>query len=196
MSDLARPETPNVQPWPKIESRPLGSYRVFTLRQDTSRSPRTGREHHFYVLDSTDWINVIPLTPEGQIVLIRQYRHGTEEVTLEIPGGMVDLEDGSPAVSAARELLEETGYAAEEMVPLGSVSPNPAILSNRCHTFLARQARPVATPLMDGAEDIQFELVEQSAIPHLITSGQITHALVIAAFYFYEQHQKRLEIGD
>lgn len=179
-----------VEKWSKLESQVLGDYRVFRLRQETSRSPRTGREHSFFVLDTGDWINVVPITPEGKVVLIRQYRHGTEEVTLEIPGGMVDEKDGSPFEAARRELLEETGYAAEELVHIGTVTPNPAILNNRCHTFLAQNVRRVTSPQLDGSEDIELELVPGSAIPEMITSGQITHALVIAAFYFFERSRR------
>lgn len=176
-----------IEYWRKIKSELIGDYTIFSLRRDTSRSPRTGLDHGFFVLDTVDWINIVPVTPEGRVVLIRQFRHGTEEVTLEIPGGMVDDSDLSPAAAAGRELLEETGYAAEEIVHIGTVTPNPAIQSNRCHTFLARDASPIATPHFDGTEDIEFELVDLAQIPNLITSGQISHALVIAAFYFYDQ---------
>lgn len=180
-----------IENWSKIASQVLGDYRVFRLRQDWSRSPRTGREHNFFVLETGDWVNVIPITPEGQVVLIRQYRHGIEAVTLEIPGGMVDSNDGQPGQSAERELLEETGYRAEKIIHIGTTTPNPAILNNRCHSFLALNARPITSPQLDGSEDIEFELVDIAAIPDLIASGQITHALVIAAFYFYDQYTRR-----
>lgn len=179
-----------IENWPKVNSQELGNFRVFTLRQDTSRSPRTGQEHDFYVLDTADWINVIAVTKENKVVLIRQYRHGAEEVTLEIPGGMVDSADESPRKSAERELLEETGYAASEFIHIGTTTPNPAILNNRCYTFWAPDARQVGPPNFDGSEDIQFELVDLVAVPDLITSGQISHALVIAAFYFYERYPR------
>ena len=180
-----------VKDWQKMESEVVGDYRIFRLRQDRCRSPESGRLYDFYVLEAPDWINVIPVTPGGKVVLIRQYRHGTEEVSLEIPGGMVDATDGAPAVAAARELLEETGYRAEEMVPLGVVTPNPAFLDNRCYTFLAQNARPVAAPQWDSTEYIELELVDRDAIPGLIAAGRITHALVVAAFYHYEQFRRR-----
>lgn len=178
-----------VEEWQQLESKVVDDYRIFRLRQDRSRSPETGQAHHFYVLEAPDWINVIPLTPEGKVVLIRQYRHGTREVSLEIPGGMVDGVDEDPGRAATRELLEETGYRAAEMIPIGHVTPNPAFLDNRCYTFLAKDARPVALPQLDGTEDIELSLVDLSAIPTLISSGQITHALVIAAFYHHEQYR-------
>lgn len=101
----------------------------------------------------------------------------------------MDAVDADPAVAATRELLEETGYRAAEMIPIGYVTPNPAILDNHCYTFLAKDARPVAPPQLDGTECIELALADISDIPTLISGGQITHALVIAAFYHYEQYR-------
>lgn len=175
-----------IERWEKVGSEYLGDFRIFRIRADSSRSPRTGSLHRFFVLESPDWVNVIPLTPEGNVVMIRQFRHGTEDVTLEVPGGMVDAEDDDPSVSAARELREETGYAAEEVIRLGSVAPNPAFLNNRCHSYLARNVRRVTEPQLDGAEDIAFEEIPLADIPALIRDGAITHSLTIAAFYYLE----------
>lgn len=175
-----------VKRWEKTNTEYLGDFRIFRIRADSSRSPRTGTVHRFFVLESPDWINVIPLTPEGNVVMIRQFRHGTEDVTLEVPGGMVDGEDGDPSVSAARELREETGYEGTEIVHLGSVAPNPAFLNNRCHSYLARNVRPVAEPQLDGAEDISFEEIPLADIPGLIRDGAITHSLTITAFYYLQ----------
>ncbi len=179
-----------VQKWEKQHSKELGDYYIFKLRQDTAVSPRTGNTHTFYALEAGDWVNVIPVTPEGKVVLIRQYRHGREEICVEIPGGMVD--DGeSPATAAQRELLEETGYAPEQIIYLGSVTPNPAFLNNQCHTYLAWHARPVQKPTFDGAEDIALEEVDLANLPTLVQEGYITHALVIAAFYHFDQFRGR-----
>jgi 8-oxo-dGTP pyrophosphatase MutT (NUDIX family) len=175
--------------WDSIEKKELGDYYIFQLTQQRSRSPRNGREHSFYVLETPDWVNVIPVTPEGKVVLIRQYRVGVNQITLEIPGGMVDASDSSPAQSAERELLEETGYVAEEIIPIGKVTSNPAFINNYTHTFLALNARRIGETNFDSAEYIEFELANIDDIPALIASGQISHALVIAAFYHYENYK-------
>lgn len=177
--------------WTLIDGKVIGDYRIFQLREVVSQSPQTGQNHHFFVLDAPDWVNIVPVTSEGQLVLIRQYRHGTESMMLEIPGGMVDREDDSSAAAARRELREETGYDADEWIHLGSMTPNPAFLNNQLHTYLALNAHKIGLPQLDGSEEIEIELVDLASIPELVLSGQINHALVIAAFYFFEHHKDR-----
>ncbi|MFQ5419312.1 MAG: NUDIX hydrolase [Anaerolineae bacterium] len=180
-----------VEKWESESSVELADHKIFKIRQDIRRSPRTGNKHPFVVLEAGDWINVIPVTPAGKVVMIHQFRHGTAEITLEIPGGMVDAEDGDPAVAARRELLEETGYAVDELVHLGTSAPNPAFLNNHIHTYLALNARQVAQPVFDGAEDIAVKEVALDHLSDLVRGGQITHALVIVAFYFFHQYQEQ-----
>lgn len=172
------------EPWPLKRSRLDKSYHVFSVRTDTASCPRTGHEHEFHVLESPDWVNVIALTPDEQVVLVRQYRHGSRRLCLEIPGGLA--ESGDTAEEAARrELLEETGYEASDLVFLGSACPQPAILDNRSITYLARDVRHVQTAELDATEDIEVVLVPVSEIPHLVRTGEITNAMVILAFYWY-----------
>jgi ADP-ribose diphosphatase len=172
------------EPWKIISTIRDKSYRVFALRKDTALSPRTGKAHDFFILESNPWVNVIPLTEDNQVVMVRQYRHGTGEVTLEIPGGLIDDGD-TPEQAAWRELLEETGYGAEEMIPLGFVYPNPAIQNNKCFTFFAKNAMRVGQQDQDGGEDIEMLLKPLSEIPRLIREGKISHSLVVTAFYRY-----------
>lgn len=182
-----------IKPWHKLDSTPREAYKVFQVREDRSRSPLTGRAHTFYVIESSAWVNIIPLTPEGQIVFVRQYRHGTEEITLEIPGGMVDDTDPSPGHAGRREMREETGYDSDQIIELGAVAPNPAIQNNRCYTYLALDARPNGRQQLDGAEEIDVTLVDPAEVPGLVTSGRITHALVVAAFYLFDQWRRTEE---
>ncbi len=137
--------------------------------------------HEFVVLHSPDWVNVVPVTSDGQVVLIRQWRHGTGELTLEIPGGLIDPGE-SPMIAGARELAEETGYEAGCMDPLGWVHPNPALFSNRCYTCLALDCKAVGPPRLEDTEQIEVELRPLAQVPELIQSGEISHSLVVAAF--------------
>ncbi len=173
-----------IKPWSKIRTRSATSYRVFSVRTDIIRSPRTGLEHDFYIIESNDWVNIIPLTADHRVVMVRQYRHGSNQVTLEIPGGLVD-EGDTPEEAASRELFEETGYKAEEWIKVGEVNPNPAIFNNRCHTFVARKVKKISDPHPDQTEDIEVALIPLAEIPEMIRNGTIDHAIVIAAFAHY-----------
>ena len=174
-----------IEKWEILESRMDRDYRVFRLRADRAVSPRTGQSQEFYTIESPNWVNVVPLTPDGNVVMIRQYRHGSREVELEIPGGLVEEPDSREA--ALRELVEETGYTGDRATFLGSVNPNPAIFSNHCHTYLVENVRKTRALTLDPNEDIEVELVPLSHVPPLIADGTINHALVIAAFHFYFQ---------
>jgi ADP-ribose pyrophosphatase len=165
-----------------IERETLLELRIFDIERRLCRSPLRGSVHDFHVLVGRDWCNIVPLTDDGQVVMIRQFRAGTDEITLEVPGGLVDLEDASPLEAARRELREETGYEAASVEPIGSTHPNPAIQSNTCHSFVARGVRRVGPPCLDATEEIDVVLVPLSEIPARIAAGEITHSLVVVAF--------------
>lgn len=169
-------------PWRRIASSRLQRCRVFDVDAVRFEPPGGGAPETFYCIDAPDWINVIPLTADDDVLFVRQYRFGTEEFTLEIPGGMCDPGEG-PREAALRELREETGYAAGELIELGFVHPNPAIQTNRCHTFLARDLIERGVPTPDGHEAFEQERVPLERVGSLIADREITHALVIAAFH-------------
>jgi ADP-ribose pyrophosphatase len=182
-----------IKPWKKLGSKPIGDFRVFTLRSDRCQSPRTGQEHDFYVIDSAHWVNVVALTTEGQIVLVEQFRHGTDTVELEIPGGLIDAGDASPVAAGVRELREETGYEGTDARIIGEVYPNPAIMSNTCYTVLVESCRLVHPVQFDHGEDIATRLVPAAEIPALVASGKIKHSLVAVALYHYDLIRRGLK---
>jgi ADP-ribose pyrophosphatase len=179
-----------IKDWDLIDSKVDRDYRVFKIKVDTSLSPRTKKAGEFYVIDTNDWVNIIPITEDGQVVMIKQFRHGSKKVTLEIPGGLVD--DESPEKAALRELLEETGYQGDGVTYLGATNPNPAIFNNLCHTFLVENVKKVSDINLDDNEDIEVVLKPLAEVPSLIAEGNIDHALVIIAFHFFFTKQSQL----
>jgi 8-oxo-dGTP pyrophosphatase MutT (NUDIX family) len=180
----------SMKPFTTLSQELLADYRIFRLRKDRCRSPRTQGEHDFYVLEADSWVNVVALTPDEQIILIEQYRFGVGQITLEMPGGIIDPGE-TPLEAAARELIEETGYQADAISVLGHVDPNPAILNNRCYTALALGCRNIAGQSLDEKEDIAVRLLPIADVPQLLASGQITHALVWAAYLHYDLWKKK-----
>jgi 8-oxo-dGTP pyrophosphatase MutT (NUDIX family) len=179
-----------IKPWKKTGTRPIGDFRIFRLRADDVVSPRTGATHEFYVIETVDWVNVIALTPDQQLVMVEQYRHGSDTVELEVPGGMMDTLDASPVATGIRELREETGYEGERARSLGRIYPNPAIQNNTCHTILIENCQ-LRHPLeLDHGEDLLTRLVPVREIPALVLEGRIQHSLVVVALYYYDLWQR------
>ena len=170
--------------WERLATEIAYACRIFTIRRDRSRFSRDEAEHDFHVLESTDWVNIIPITSTQEVVLVRQFRHGIREHTLEIPGGMVDADDPSPLVAARREMIEESGYDSDRVVALGAIHPNPAIQNNFCHSFVAYDVERRHDTHFDTTEETEVVLVPLARIPELIRAGEITHALVVVAFHW------------
>ncbi len=174
-----------ISDWERLGDETLMNYKVFRARRSRRRSPRTGQEIGFFLLDTPDWVNVLPLTTDGQIVLIRQFRHGTDRVSLEIPGGLIDAHEQDPIEAARRELREETGFEAARIEPIGVMSPNPAMMTNRCFSYLATGCRRVGDLRMDPGEDIEVVTVPVAELDAMLCRGEIDHAIVLATIAFW-----------
>ncbi len=175
----------SLRPFTTLSTANALDARIFRVDRLRRRSQSTGIEHDYYRLETADWVNVIPITRRGELILVRQERHGIGANTLEIPGGMIDAGE-SPATAALREMREETGYEGTLAEPLGWVHPNPAIQSNRLHMFLARDVVKVGDPTPDGHEEVEVVTVPVTMARQLVKSGAITHALVICALFLLE----------
>jgi 8-oxo-dGTP pyrophosphatase MutT (NUDIX family) len=156
------------------------AFKIFTAKRSSRVNPRTGEPFDFFLLESLDWVNVLPITARGEAVLIRQYRHGADEFTIEAPGGCVDPGE-DPAASALRELREETGYGyppgKEKLEHLASIYPNPAMLSNRVHYYVAKGVEKLGPQHLDSGEDIEVVLKPLHEALDMVRRGEINHAL-------------------
>ena len=175
-----------IKPWTTVSSKKLGDFRVFSVRSVERRPPDGGPGREFFIIDSVNWVNVIATTPDRRIILVEQYRHGSDTVELEIPGGMMDRADAGPEATAMRELREETGYTGEKARIIGHVFPNPAIMSNICHTVLVENCRLTDSTDFDETEDLATKLVPIDDATRLVESGKIRHALVVAALFHFQ----------
>jgi ADP-ribose pyrophosphatase len=176
---LLRP--PSVRPWRRTKVETVGSYRVFDVVKAEMVLPN-GRPcpHPIYTLDCRNWCNVLAITPQNDAVLVWQYRHGNDALSLEMPGGVVDRGE-APIDGARRELREETGYVVDEIEPLSTVHPNPALQANVHHSFVGWGARRVGAPMPDETEECEVALVPVRELAALIDEGHVTHALCVTA---------------
>ena len=169
-----------IKPWPRLGTEEIIDLGLLRVHRDRARSPRTGDEHDFLVIDMADWLQVVPVTGDGSLVMVRQYRHGNRRVGLEFPGGLYDAGDVDHATAALRECLEETGYGGGALRPLGSFSPQPALFSNTAHVFRVDGVTRLAEMAPDPGEDIEIELVSPGELSQRIDSGEIHNAVTLA----------------
>lgn len=179
---MAGEEKPS--PWRKTESRLLLDCRIFKLVSARFCHPVRRSAGDFTIIEAPDWVNVAAVTSEGEIVAISQYRFGIENLTLEVPAGMI--EDGEDPLDAGmRELREETGYAGEKAELLGWIYPNPAIQNNRCYFVAVHDARRVQEPEWDEHEEIQTLLYPLGQVPGMLERGEFNHSLTACAIQSY-----------
>lgn len=177
--------------WRRLSSKETADCRVFRVREYLCERETDGKQGDFFVIESPDWVNIIALTPDNEAVLIEQFRYGTEEIILEIPGGIIDGSE-SAEDAAKRELLEETGYSAKKWAFLGKSRPNPAIQNNTVFHYLALDCKKTAETAFDEHESVTTRLAPLAEVEKLIGEGVITHSLVVSAFYYLRLRNKEL----
>jgi ADP-ribose pyrophosphatase len=186
MASAADPER-----WQKLREEPYARTRIFDVVRAFFKHPRRAHEQDFFVLNPPDWVNVVALTPDRHLVLVRQFRYGINEFSLEIPGGVIDAGE-DPVTAGVRELREESGYVGTSARLLGSVHPNPAMQSNRCHLVLVEDAQRTAELEWDENEEMAVVTLPVDEVYALAQRGAITHALVLDGLLLFTPHWEKL----
>lgn len=170
--------------WRELSCETIADGRIFTVERSMAESPVDGQSRPFHRIRSVNWAQLLPITANNEAVMVRQYRHGSQRITLEIPGGLIDAGE-DPATAALRECLEETGFRARSAQPLGVVNPNPALFAHRLYSFYATGAEPERAIQNTGSEVTEVVLVPVADLEGLLLAGEIEHALVAAALWRY-----------
>lgn len=187
-----RPAPARIARWEKLREEITAGTRIFDLRTARYRHPVRGSERDFYVVHPADWVNVVALTSGNQLVLVNQFRFGIDAFSLEIPGGVMEIGE-DPVEAGLRELREETGYEGVGARVLGTVHPNPAIMSNRCHLVLVEQCEKVSGTNWDGDEEIEISTAPVEQVYEWARTGVITHSLVLDALLFFAPVWEKLK---
>jgi ADP-ribose pyrophosphatase len=180
--------------WKKIGAREITRTRIFSVESVEFHRPDRPQSQDFVVINAPDWVNVVALTPDHRLVLVRQFRYGSNEFSLEIPGGIIDQGE-DPIAAGIRELREETGYVGRHARMLGSVHPNPAMQNNRCHLVLVEDARPEAKLDWDADEEMEITAMPVDEVYALAYRGGITHAMVLDALLLFVPVWAKLRNG-
>ena len=176
-----------ITPWKILESHHLHE----NVRIDKCELPN-GKMIDGFVLEYRDWVTVIALTKNKDVVMIRQYRHGAQKIILEIPGGSMDPGDTNSEEAARRELLEETGYTSDKFIPIGCVSPNPANQTNLIYSFLALDAVKTHPQHLDDTEEIEVLLKPLNEVIGMARSGELIQSMQVSAVFFALSYWNRI----
>ena len=176
-----------VNKWKTLKSKNILQNRIFSFNEEQVLSPKN-KKFPVWVMEVPTWINIIPVTSDNKIIMVKHYRFGNKEITLEIPGGMSEPNE-DPKSAAIREMKEETGYTSKNVIEIGSVSPNPALMNNQAITYLAFDVELTSIQNLDTMEDIEIIEINLEEVPRLIQNKTIDHALVVSAFYFFDKYK-------
>ena len=179
--------------WDVLSDEREADCRIFEARRLRCRHP-DGREGDFFVLDTSDWVNVVALTPSDELVMVCQYRFGSDQLSWEVPGGVIDPGE-SPVDAAVRELREETGFVGEKARILASCRPNPALFRNRCHFVLVEESKLVAATSFDANEELETRLLPLSEAVSWVRAGRIDHALSLDALLYLWLERQALDLS-
>lgn len=179
-------DEPTPAAWEILSEREVADCKVYRIYEQLARHPVDGREGKFYVMRCPDWVQSIPLTKSGEIILVNQYRFGSRRLSWEVPGGVMDPDDNTPEDAAARELLEETGYVGEPGKNLGFSYPNPALQENRTHFVLIENCEQVSGQNLDQNEELTVKFFSVEEAIAMARCGEISHTIAVNALFLLD----------
>lgn len=170
--------------WKTLSSEYLFNDKWFKVRRDKCETPGGKIVDPYYVYEFSTWVGALPVTEEGKIIMVKQYRHALGETCIEIPGGCVDDTDTNVEYAIARELLEETGYTFSSFDYLGKISPNPSTNSNLLHMFLAKGGKKVAEQKLDENEEIEVLEMSIYELKQLLRENKIIQGMHVSCILY------------
>ncbi|MGZ3693189.1 MAG: NUDIX hydrolase [Bdellovibrionota bacterium] len=170
--------------WRETSRKLVYKSRIFDLFNIGFKSEKSGKEGQFDIIETKDWVNVLAITDQNEAIMVRQFRYGISDLTLEFPAGMIETGQ-TPLEAAKRELREETGGTATSIEPIGVCHSNPAIFNNRCFHYVAKGVVAAEAQELDEYEEIEVVRVPLANIDQMIAEGKITHALALLTWYFF-----------
>lgn len=174
-----------IRKWETLSETDVADLKIFRAKSVERLNPLSNERGFFTIIDSQDWVNIIPVTNEGNVVFVRQYRHGSDSVTLEIPGGLKETSELT-IEAAKRECIEETGYAGVgEPIQIGESLPNPAYQTNRCTSFVWHNCTKQIEQKLDNHEIIDTVEIPLTEIKNMVLSGELNHSVILTALFFY-----------
>lgn len=176
--------------WHTHSETKLGDYRILDMYSVDRSNPSGTIRGEFYYLKAHNWVNIMPITKDNKVVLVKQYRHGSDSITLELPAGLVEQGE-EPLKAAIRECIEETGYESESQPELlGTVLPNPAFIKNKCYIYLWKDCELKHKQNLDKDEEIEIVVLDFEEVKEKIRTGEINHSIALNCFFFYSQKYK------
>ena len=181
--------------WKALDSEEIFKAGFFRLRKDRCEMPDGRIMPRYYVMEFPDWVNVFPVTEEGEVLLVKQYRHASGQIHLELPGGSSEPGSSESVEEAAlRELVEETGYSSQELIRVGTHYPNPAMQNNRMHSFIALNCKKTQEPQFDPYEELELYPRSIEQVRTHLAQGDIDHTIMVAsiqqALNYLDQNSK------
>lgn len=180
--------------WIRINSKYICKDKWISLRADECKMPDGKIIKPYYVLEYPDWVNVVAITKNKEIILTKQYRYAYNKISLELPCGGVEPYDRTPLDAIKRELREETGYSSQNIIEICKLCANPANHTNTTYSYLALEAELTSQTKLDDTEDIEVVLLPINKVREMLYTNQFDQALHVSALFYALDYIKKLGI--